>query len=218
MKKILVFIITAIMILSLAACGGTENPPTNTDDTGNTGNNQQTTEGNGTNNDNNDGDIAFTQVQTMLGYSIYCPEKCSVSNSKYGKAFSYESCSVILEAPAAVGSVFAVNGFDDVVENCKTYICASLESRNTNIFGSGATEQNVTKEEKVTVNGIEALRVTGTFKNTRDNTETEYVAYYLIATSNDGTSYPVYIVGISLDGNASAVATFMDEMAKSIRK
>ena len=153
MKKIFAFIFAVIIVLALAACGGNGDSPTNPNGGGN---NQQNTE---STSPADKGSIAYTQAQEMLTYSVYCPEKCSVSNSKYGRTFTYEKCSVVIEAPAAAGHIFSVNGFEDIVESCEPFVCASLEIRNTDIFSTEATKQNVSKREKVTVNGIDALRV-----------------------------------------------------------
>ena len=196
-----------LLIILLVACGTTNNPARNID----------SGVDNSTSTDSTD--ISFTQDETFLGYTIYCPEKSAVSNSKYGKAFSYGSdFSVIVEAPAAVGSVFTVKGFDDIVDSCEEYVCASLESRNIDIFNTDSTEQKVIEEKELKINGLDMLRVIGVFKNTRDNTEIEYVAYYLLATADSGISYPVYIVGIPLNDSTTALGEFMDEMVSHIKK
>lgn len=217
MKKIITILMVLVMMFSLAACGNSENPAGNSNDDTGVSVGTNSTEGN--KKDPVDSNVSFTQSETVLGYTIMCPENCSVSNSKYGKAFSYGSdFSVIIEAPAAVGNVFAVSGIEEAVSSCEEYVCASLESRNIDLFHTGATTQNVSEKKTVTVAGGEALKVTGTFKNTQDNTETDYVAYYLLATSSEGASYPIYIVGITLEGSNSELSAFMDDMASQIKK
>jgi hypothetical protein len=42
--------------------------------------------------------------------------------------------------------------------------------------------------------------------------------YYLLATSSEGASYPIYIVGITLDGSETELSAFMDDMASQIKK
>lgn len=217
MKRTIAILMFIVMMLSLVACGNNDNPVDNSDDSTKVSTNANSSDE--SKNDSVNSDISFTQSETILGYTILCPENCSVSNSKYGRAFSYGSeFSVIIEAPAAVGNVFSVTSIEATVSSCEEYVCASLESRNIDLFHTGATTQNVSDTKAVTVAGSDALKVTGTFKNTQDNTETDYVAYYLLATSSDGSSYPIYIVGITLEGSNAELSAFMDDMAAQIKK
>jgi predicted small lipoprotein YifL len=217
MKRIIAILMVLAMMLSFAACGNNEAPAGNANNDTETSTGTDNSEGN--KKDPVDSNVSFTQSETVLGYTIMCPENCSVSNSKYGKAFSYGSdFSVIIEAPASVGNVFTVSGIEEAVSSCEEYVCASLESRNIDLFHTGATEQSVSEKKTVTVAGGDALKVTGAFKNTQENTETNYVAYYLLATSSEGASYPIYIVGITLDGSETELSAFMDDMASQIKK
>lgn len=217
MKKLLAVFLTICMLFVLAACSDTP-------DRGQTGDpsTEQTSKPTTSENHGNvggDNKIEFTQSEKILSHTIYCPKECSVRNSDYGKAFSYKTdFSVILEAPASVGSMYSVNGFDDVVEKSEEYICKSLESRNSDLFHPGATEQEVSASKEVTVNGIKMLRVEGQFKNTQAGTAVEYVAYYLLASANDGNNYPIYVVGVPLAGSTADVGEFIDLMMSKVEK
>lgn len=212
---VLVIVIGAVAIVSV-----TNSDKSSITDNTNTGGSSSAVNTNPTgNNSSTNSNISFTQSEKFLGYTISCPTNCSISNSSYGKCFSYgTNCSVIMEAPAAVGSVFTVTNLEDAVDKCEPYICKSLESRNTTLFHPNATIQSVTDSKKVTINGIQMLRTVGVFNNTRDNTKIDYVAYYMIATSSNGANYPIYIVGIPLEGSISPIEDFIDEMATHITK
>ena len=211
-KKMFLSLLCAVLLLGLATgCGNTNDNDLNTD----SGNNSSSTN----NNTESNSEVSFTQTQTILGYTISFPTNSSVSNSKYGKAFSYgDDISVIAEGPASVGNVFIVSSLEDAVDKCKEYIYSSLESRNTNLFNSNSTTQIIESSIQVKINGIDMLKVTGTFNNSRNNTNVDYVAYYMLATSSGGTNYPIYIVGVSLTGNNSLLEDFIDTMASKTVK
>lgn len=209
-NSLLKILCCGLIILSLTTGCGSNNVDTNNGDNSSSNNSNDTS---------NNTNISFTQTNTILGYTIKYPTNSSVSNSKYGKAFSYgTNISVITEGPASVGSIFTVSDLEDAVDKCKEYIYSSLESRNTNLFSSNSTTQIVESSKHVKVNGINMLKVMGTFNNIRDNTNIEYVAYYMIASSSDGSDYPIYIVGISLTEINDSLENFMDTMVSEIEK
>lgn len=217
MKKKLATLLAVVVTFSLVACGDssdTEQLGSNNND------NLSLSESESINNNVTvESDVDFTQAEKFLGYTVYCPTDCSIRNSDYGKAFSYKTdFSVIIEAPAAVGSMYAVDGLEDAIEKSEEYVCKSLESRNSDLFHPSATTQTVTESKTVEINGNEALRVVGNFNNTQNNTEVEYVAYYLIASTADGTSYPLYIIGIPLAESNGSLESFMDDMASHIER
>lgn len=206
-KKIFLSLLILFGIICLTGCNN-QNNETNID-------NNSTPNNNETSNSN----ISFSQTNTILGYTISYPTNSSVSNSKYGKAFSYgNDISVITEGPASVGNVFSVNSLEEAVDECKDYIYNSLESRNTNLFNSNSTTQIIKSSKQVKINNIDMLKVKGVFNNSRNNKNVDYVAYYMLATSSNGTSYPIYIVGISLTENNNSLESFVDTMVSKISK
>lgn len=215
-KKIIISLFYCLFILGITTSCGSQDANTNT--------NTNTNTGNGSSSTNSDtpaeSDIQFTQNVTFFNYTISCPTETSVSDSKYGKTFSYKSLAgVILEAPAAYGTIYIADDYYDAVEKSKKTIIASFESYNIDAFQSGSTIQNVKNTKLVKYNGIDMLKVTGDFYNTVNNASVNYVAYYLLATSPDGINYPVYIVGIPFDGKSDidSVENFMDTMASKIK-
>ena len=101
MKKIIISLFYCLFILGITTSCGSQDANTNTN----------TNTGNGSSSTNDDtpaeSDIQFTQKVTFFNYTISCPTETGVSNSKYGKDFSYKSlAAVILEAPAAYDNLY----------------------------------------------------------------------------------------------------------------
>ena len=83
MKKIVVLLLTAVMLLSLTACGGNDNtPPSNTD--------KPTTSGTGSKEDGSEGKFVITQYGSNPDYevytaTIYCPEGAYFDEDEYAE-------------------------------------------------------------------------------------------------------------------------------------
>jgi hypothetical protein len=68
------------------------------------------------------------------------------------------------------------------------------------------------KSEKVTVNGIDMLKLEGRFVDLKnpDIQDVPFYAYYMIAVTADGNKIPTHYLGIPIDGTIEEVVDYMD--------
>lgn len=84
--------------------------------------------------------------------------------------------------------------------------------------------QVITKQEKITVNGIDMVKVEGYFEDTKSNLigQEKFIAYYMIANikDTDGSvvNLPVYYLGFGVDSDYSEVKSYMEEAIKYVKK
>lgn len=204
MKKILLSILCAIMIVGVAGCGNSNNTDlTENNDNLNNSENQ---------NSKND----FSNKLTFMGYDISYPSDAGKNSSDYGNLLGTSEYIVIVEAPSTAGILKEVSNINDAPKVVEEYVLSTLEHKVRSLFNFDSTEQITEKITKTTKNGIEMLRAEGVFKNTRDNTEVEFVAYYLLA--GDNGNMPVYLVGIPMKDSPISINDIMDEMSSHITK
>lgn len=210
-RKIFSLLMVLVMVFALVACGNdtnTYNP--NNDETQNS---QSSTTDITNGSENNVDNTSLSQTLTFMGYKIKYPEGVALSNSDYGQTFRYNSeIAVLIEAPSVAGVMLGVDSLDSVVTSCEEYIVKTFENTVRELFSFGTTTQSVTESQEKTINGIEMLRVEGTFVNTAKSTTISYVGYYFLLDSD-----PVYIVGIPMTDNVS-VDTLIDQIANSVTK
>ncbi|MBQ2946324.1 MAG: hypothetical protein IJY25_03770 [Bacilli bacterium] len=204
MKKILLSILCAIMIVGLAGCGNSNN----TDLTENNDNLN--------NSENQNSKTDFSNKLTFMGYDISYPSDAGKNSSDYGNLLGTSEYIVIVEAPSTAGILKEVSNINDAPKVVEEYVLSTLEHKVRSLFNFDSTEQITEKTTKTTKNGIEMLRAEGVFKNTRDNTEVEFVAYYLLA--GDNGNMPVYLVGIPMKDSTISIKNIMDEMSSHITK
>ena len=204
MKKILLSILCAIMIVGIAGCGNSNNTDLNENND------------NLNNSENQNNKTAFSNKLTFMGYDISYPSDAGKNSSDYGNLLGTSEYIVIVEAPSTAGILKEVSNINDAPKSVEEYVISTLEHKVRSLFNFDSTEQIIEKTTKTTRNGIEMLRAEGVFKNTRDNTEVEFVAYYLLA--GDNGNMPVYLVGIPMKDSPISINNIMDEMSSHITK
>ena len=202
MKQLIAIMLAAMLLLSLAGCA-----PDNSDAT------NDTTE-----------PSDLSEHIDMLGYAIGYPTNVSISNARNGKTFCVDDDVIVyIGAPAYGGAMKSAEtpDLDQIVSLCETEVCETVWSSTHVIANFTDPTQIVEETEKITVNDIPMLKVTGYFTTMRDmepNTEkpkVEYVAYYMYQGIDNNTVYePVYILGIKW--NAESAEPLMDAMAAII--
>ena len=204
MKKILLSILCAIMIVGIAGCGNSNNTDLNENND------------NLNNSENQNSKTDFSNKLTFMGYDISYPSDAGKNSSDYGNLLGTSEYIVIVEAPSTAGILKEVSNINDAPKSVEEYVISTLEHKVRSLFNFDSTEQIIEKTTKTTRNGIEMLRAEGVFKNTRDNTEVEFVAYYLLA--GDNGNMPVYLVGIPMKDSPISINNIMDEMSSHITK
>lgn len=206
MKKLLVLMMVAVMAVGMCACGDTDsNPETENFESERVNSNQ-------------DLKISYEDSMDLGGLDIRYDETVGFfTDSPYGFEYIFESNSI----------GFYICDYEDAAETWDQ----TIENSQPNIFGylfdaAGfglEIEQNVESKEEVTLNGIEWLKVTGTFKNLESDNEfeREYVAYYAMREMNmpDGTSgkIPFYLVGVpQAEATSDTLEAFVDDFAGHI--
>lgn len=204
MKKILLSILCAIMIVGIAGCGNSNNTDLNENND------------NLNNSENQNSKTDFSNKLTFMGYDISYPSDAGKNSSDYGNLLGTSEYIVIVEAPSTAGILKEVTNINDAPKVVEEYVLSTLEHKVRSLFNFDSTEQIIEKTTKTTKNGIEMLRAEGVFKNTRDNTEVEFVSYYLLA--GDNGNMPVYLVGIPMKDSTISINNIMDEMSSHITK
>jgi len=204
MKKILLSILCAIMIVGIAGCGNSNNTDLNENND------------NLNNSENQNSKTDFSNKLTFMGYDISYPSDAGKNSSDYGNLLGTSEYIVIVEAPSTAGILKEVSNINDAPKSVEEYVISTLEHKVRSLFNFDSTEQIIEKTTKTTRNGIEMLRAEGVFKNTRDNKEVEFVAYYLLA--GDNGNMPVYLVGIPMKDSPISINNIMDEMSSHITK
>lgn len=171
---------------------------------------------NANNSENENGKTNFSNKLTFMGYTISYPNDAQKNPSDYGNLIGTNEYVVIIESPSIAGIINEVSDINDVPKVVEEYVISTLEHKVRSLFNFDSTEQITEKTTKTTKNGIEMLRAEGVFKNTRDNTEVEFVAYYLLA--GDNGTMPVYLVAISMKDSTVSVSKIMDDIASNITK
>lgn len=210
-KKIISLLIVLAMVFSLAACGNDANTDEPKNDATQSSQSGTTDDTNG--DENQKDSLNLSQTLTFMGYKIKYPEGVSLSNSDYGQTFRYNSeIAMLIEAPSVAGVMLDVNSLDSVVTSSEEYVIKTFENTVRELFSFGATTQSVTSSQKKTINGIEMVRVEGTFTNTAKNTTISYIGYYFLLDSD-----PIYIVGVPMKESVS-VENLIDQIANSVTK
>lgn len=204
-KKILLSLLCGGLVLGLATgCGNSMN--SNLDENDNNDNNSQIQNNN----------VNFSNTLTFVGYNIGYPSDASIEPEDYGKIIGTNDYVVFVGAPGVAGITLDAKDVNEAPELCKEYIIERLEGRIRSLFNHDSTEQVIKKSSKTTKNGIEMFRTEGVYKNTRNNTEVEFVSYYLLA--GDNGNMPVYLVGIPMKDSTISIKNIMDEMSSHITK
>lgn len=120
---------------------------------------------------------------------------------------------------------------DNIVEKSKEKLIKSFGYYSTlmgdpkgNQVYSGDLNQVISKQEKITINGINMVKVEGYFEDTNRNLigQEKFVAYYMIANikDTDGSivNLPVYYLGFGVDSDYNEVKSYMEESIKYIKK
>lgn len=204
-NKKLLSLLCVVLLLGLATgCGNSNNSNLNEND--NSDNNSQIQNSN----------INFSNTLTFVGYNISYPSDASIATEDYGKIIGTNDYVVFVGAPAVAGIMLDVKDVSEAPELCKDYVIERLEGRIRSLFNHDSTEQIIKKSSKTTENGVEMFRTEGVFKNTRNNTEVEFVSYYFLA--GDNGNMPVYLVGIPMKDSTISIKNIMDEMSSHITK
>lgn len=207
-KKIILSLMCGFLMLGCATgCGNEENNINN-----------EYNNNNANNSENENGKTIFSNKLTFMGYTISYPNDAQKNPSDYGNLIGTNENEyvVIIEAPSIAGIINEVSDINDVPKVVEEYVISTLEHKVRSLFNFDSTEQITEKTTKTTKNGIEMLRAEGVFKNTRDNTEVEFVAYYLLA--GDNGTMPVYLVAIPMKDSTVSVSKIMDDIASTITK
>lgn len=204
-KIILSLICTFLMLGCVTGCGNKENNI-----------NDEYNNNNVNNSENENGKTNFSNKYTFMGYTISYPNDAQKDTSDYGDLIGTNEYVVIIEAPSTAGIINEVSDIDDAPKVVEEYVLSTLEHKVRSLFSFDSTEQITEKTTKTTKNGIEMIRAEGVFKNTEDNTEVEFVAYYLLA--GDNGTIPVYLVGIPMKNSTVSVNKIMDDIASNITK
>lgn len=206
MKKIVLSLICGSLIIGLVTgCGDKENNSNNENDNNNINNSE---------NQNNKTNLS--NKLTFVGYNISYPGDASIEPEDYGKIIGTNDYVVFIGAPSVAGIMLNAKDVNEAPELCEQYIIKRLEGRIRSLFDYDSTEQVINKSSKTTKNGIEMLRTEGVFKNTKNNTEIEFVSYYLLAGNND--NFPVYLVAIPMKDSTVSIGKIMDDIASNITK
>lgn len=204
-KRILLCLMCGVMILGITTgCGTTSNNNSN-EESNNVNNSEE---------QNNKTDLS--NKLTFVGYNISYPSDASIEPEDYGKIIGTNDYVVFIGAPSVAGIVLDAKDVNEAPELCEQYIIKRLEGRIRSLFNHDSTEQVINKSSKTTKNGIEMLRTEGVFKNTRNNTEVEFVSYYLLA--GDKGNMPLYLVAIPMKDSTVSVSKIMDDIASNITK
>lgn len=207
-KKIILSLMCGFLMLGCTTgCGNEENNINN-----------EYNNNNANNSENENGKTIFSNKLTFMGYTISYPNDAQKNPSDYGNLIGTNENEyvVIIEAPSIAGIINEVSDINDVPKVVEEYVISTLEHKVRSLFNFDSTEQITEKTTKTTKNGIEMLRAEGVFKNTRDNTEVEFVAYYLLA--GDNGTMPVYLVAIPMKDSTVSVSKIMDDIASTITK
>lgn len=212
---VLVLIIALVVIVGVVTVTFVmnKNNPSNDDNTVNSNSTNKDNTNTGSNSSTN---LNFSQTMKFVGYNIAYPSDASKNSSDYGWLVGTSEYTIIVEAPATAGIIKEVSNINDTPAIVEQYIFETLEHKVRSLFDFDSTEQIIKGTSKTTKNGIEMLRTEGVFKNTRDNTEVEFVSYYLLAGENG--NIPVYIVGIPMKNSTVSVKEIIDQMSSHITK
>lgn len=205
-KKLLLSLICGILMLSIAT--GCDNKENNL--------NNEYNNNNVNNSENENDKTKFSNKLTFMGYNIGYPSDAQKNSSDYGNLIGTNEYVVIIEAPSTAGIINEVSDISDTPAKVEQYILETLEHKVRSLFNFDSTKQIIKKTSKTNKNGVEMLRAEGKFINTKDNTEIEFVAYYLLA--GDNGNMPVYLVGIPMKDSTISIDKIMDEMSTHITK
>lgn len=209
-NKIILSIFCCLSVLLVAIGCGNQNIDTNTN------NNSSLTNNNENSSENQSNKTDYSNQLTFMGYKISYPSDAGKNSSDYGNLIGTSEYIVIIEAPSTAGIINEVSDINEAPAKVEQYVFETLEHKVRSLFNFDSTEQIIKTTSKTNKNGVEMLRTEGVFINTTDNTEIEFVAYYLLA--GDNGNMPVYLVGIPMKDSTISIDKIMDEMSSYITK
>ena len=109
------------------------------------------------------------------------------------------------------------HNLDDIDEASEKlfFTCAGMTQADI-FIEVGGMERTVESEERVTINGIEMLKVTGTMHNRLSDASAEYIVYFFF-TRPVPNPYPMFVAGFQDDRKADKVDSVLIDILNKLK-